>query len=97
MPEAAQPFSIPRVLGRFVLDSAAHVGRLSLMVVEMLRALREYRIWFPRAITEAWNIGVGSLFIVILIAGFAGAVTALQLGYQLQSKLPLYSRGTLRV
>ena len=28
--------------------------------------------------TEAWNIGVGSLFIVLLISGFAGAVTALQ-------------------
>jgi phospholipid/cholesterol/gamma-HCH transport system permease protein len=96
MPEA-QPFSLPRLLGRFVLESAAHVGRLSLLVVEMLRALGEWRIWFPRAITEAWNIGVGSLFIVILISGFAGAVTALQLGYQFQGNLPLYVVGTLVV
>ena len=40
--------------------------------------------------TEAWNIGVGSLFIVLLISGFAGAVTALQAGYQFTGTIPIY-------
>ncbi len=75
----------------------AHVGRISALVAELVRALPEWRIWLPRTFIEAWNIGVGSLFIVLLISGFAGAVTALQTGYQFQSSLPLYVVGTLVV
>jgi phospholipid/cholesterol/gamma-HCH transport system permease protein len=47
--------------------------------------------------TEAWNIGVGSLFIVLLISAFAGAVTALQAGYQFTGSIPYYVVGTLVV
>lgn len=87
----------PRLIGRLVLGSFAHVGRFSLLVVELGRGLAEWRIWLPRTMTEAYNIGVGSLFIVLLISGFAGGVTALQAGYQWQSSLPMYVLGTLIV
>jgi phospholipid/cholesterol/gamma-HCH transport system permease protein len=90
-------FPVTRWTGRLVIGAAAHVGRFSLMLVEMVRAFGEVRIWLPRALDEAWNIGVGSLFIVLLISGFAGAVTALQTGYQFQGSLPLYVVGTLVV
>lgn len=79
------------------MGALAHVGRISALIVELVRALPEWRIWLPRTFIEAWNIGVGSLFIVLLISGFAGAVTALQTGYQFQSSLPLYVVGTLVV
>ena len=46
---------------------------------------------------EAWNIGAGSLFIVLLISAFAGAVTALQAGYQFTGSIPYYVVGTLVV
>ena len=93
----APVLALPRFIGRLVIGSAAHVGRFSLMLVELGRGLAEVRIWVPRALEEAWNIGVGSLFIVLLISGFAGAVTALQTGYQFQGSLPLYVVGTLVV
>ena len=86
-----------RPLGRFVLGGLAHVGRLSLMVAEMIRGLGEWRVWLPRTITEAWNIGVGSLPIILLVAGFAGAVTALQTGYQFTGNIPYYVAGSLIV
>jgi phospholipid/cholesterol/gamma-HCH transport system permease protein len=88
---------LPRVLGRLILGGLAHVGRLSLLVAELFRGLTEWRIWVPRTFTEAANIGAGSLFIVLLIAGFAGAVTAFQAGYQWQTSLPVYVLGTLIV
>lgn len=94
MPARPIPF---RFVGRLVLDSLAHVGRLSLLVAEMGRGMAEWRIWVPRSVTEMKNIGVGSLFIVILISGFAGAVTAFQAGYQWQTSLPMYVLGTLIV
>lgn len=87
----------PQVVGRLVMGAFAHVGRFSLLVVELGRGLAEWRIWLPRTMTEAYNIGVGSLFIVLLISGFAGGVTALQAGYQWQSSLPMYVLGTLIV
>ena len=94
MQEATLAF--PHWVGRQVIASLGHVGRFSLMVAEILRGLAEVRIWLPRALTEAWNIGVGSLFIVLLISAFAGAVTALQAGYQFQGSLPMYVVGTLQ-
>ncbi|MGH7703195.1 MAG: MlaE family ABC transporter permease [Gemmatimonadales bacterium] len=93
----AAAYDIRRPLGRMVLGSLAHVGRLSLMVAELFRGLAEWRIWLPRTFIEAWNIGVGSLFIVLLVAGFAGAVTALQTGYQFTGNIPYYVIGTLIV
>jgi len=86
----AETLDLRRIVGRWTLNAASHVGRVSLMVLDMVRGLREYRIWVPRAFTEAWNIGVGSLFIVLLISGFAGAVTALQARYQFTGTIPIY-------
>jgi phospholipid/cholesterol/gamma-HCH transport system permease protein len=88
---------LPRFLGRLILGGLAHVGRLSLLLAELVRGLAEWRIWVPRTFTESANIGAGSLFIVLLIAGFAGAVTAFQAGYQWQTSLPVYVLGTLIV
>ena len=72
--EGGIPIGSALVIGG-VIASLGHVGRFSLMVAEILRGLVDVRIWLPRALTEAWNIGVGSLFIVLLISAFAGAVT----------------------
>jgi phospholipid/cholesterol/gamma-HCH transport system permease protein len=85
------------MIGQLVLTGLAHFGRFSMMVLEMIRGLPEWRIWMPRTITESYNIGVGSLPIVVVISAFAGAVTAFQAGYQWQSSLPVYVLGTLIV
>ena len=68
-----------------------------MLMAEFGRALAEWRIWLPRTMVEAWNIGAGSLFIVLLVSGFAGAVTALQTGYQFSGNIPYYVVGTLIV
>jgi len=81
--------------GRLVLDALAPVGRFSALMVDMARGLPEVRIWLPRTIDEAYKIGFGSLFIVLLIASFAGAVTALQAGYQFTGNIPIYVVGSL--
>ncbi len=93
----AATYDIRRPIGRAVLGALAHVGRLSLMIAELVRGLAEWRVWLPLTITEGWNIGVGSLPIILLVAGFAGAVTALQTGYQFSGNIPLYVAGSLIV
>jgi phospholipid/cholesterol/gamma-HCH transport system permease protein len=87
---ATEALALPRLVGRWFLDATAHVGRVSMLVVDLVRSLNEVRIWLPRMFTEAWNIGVGSLFIVLLISGFAGGVTALQARYQFTGTIPIY-------
>ncbi|MEP7325408.1 MAG: ABC transporter permease [Gemmatimonadota bacterium] len=95
MASAVEAF--PRFVGKFSLTVAGQVGRLTLMLVELVRGLAEVKIWFPRAMTEAWNIGVGSLFIVLLVSAFAGGVTALQAGYQFTGTIPVYFMGSVIV
>ena len=94
---ATATLDLRQVAGRFILNGTSQVGRFTYFVGETLRALPEVRIWWPRFIEEAWNIGVGSMFLVLLIAVFAGAVTALQAGYQFTGSLPYYIVGTLVV
>ncbi|MGD2135321.1 MAG: ABC transporter permease [Gemmatimonadales bacterium] len=88
---AEQPgFDLRRVVGRRALTVATHLGRFSYLAVEIVRGLREWRIWFPRAIEQSVHVGAGSLFIVLLTAAFAGGVTALQAGYQFTGNIPVY-------
>jgi phospholipid/cholesterol/gamma-HCH transport system permease protein len=87
---AAETLGIRRFVGRWSVNAASHVGRVAYLVLDLIRGLREWRIWLPRMMTEAWNIGVGSLFIVLLISGFAGAVTSLQARYQFTGTIPIY-------
>ena len=94
---ATATLDIRQVAGRYFLNGTSQMGRFAFFVGETLRALGEVRIWWPRLADEAWNIGVGSLFLVVLIAVFAGAVTALQAGYQFTGSLPFYIVGTLVV
>jgi ABC-type transporter Mla maintaining outer membrane lipid asymmetry permease subunit MlaE len=69
-----------RLVARWSLRSADHAGRFTFLLIDMLRGLAEWRVWFPRTLEQATAVGYGSLFIVLLVAGFAGAVTSLQTG-----------------
>jgi len=84
-----------RLVARSSLRSLDHVGRFSFLVVDLFRGLVEWRIWVVRTLEQAVAVGYGSLFIVLLVAGFAGAVTSLQTGYQFTGTLPLYYAGAV--
>src|SRR5216110_725783 len=84
-----------RLVARWSLRTADHAGRFSFLIVDMLRGLAEWRIWVPRTLDQATAVGYGSLFIVLLVSAFAGAVTSLQTGYQFTGTLPLYYAGAV--
>jgi phospholipid/cholesterol/gamma-HCH transport system permease protein len=97
MAARTQSFDLRESVGRSVLGGLSHSGRYSFFIADAIRGLPEVRIWWPRMLIEAWNIGIGSLLIVVLISAFAGAVTALQTGYQFTGSIPYYVVGTLVV
>jgi phospholipid/cholesterol/gamma-HCH transport system permease protein len=88
---------VRRLVGRYTLRATSHVGRVSYLVLELLRAVPEWKVWMPRAFDQAQAVGYGSLFIVGLTAGFAGAVTSLQTGYQFTANIPVYFAGGIIV
>ena len=93
MPALTAALDLRRYVGRWALHVAVHAGRFTIFILDLFRALPEWRVWVPRTIEQAVSIGYGSLFIVLVIAGFAGGVTALQAGYQFTGNLPLYIAG----
>ncbi len=84
-----------RLVARWSLRSADHTGRFTFLIADLLRGLVEWRIYVPRTLEQALAVGYGSLFIVLLVAAFAGAVTSLQTGYQFTGTLPLYYAGAV--
>lgn len=71
-----------------LVDLAAHVGRFALLLSDVGRALHDWRTWWPLLGAQAYEIGVRSLPIVLLISAFAGVVTALQTGHQFTGTVP---------
>src|SRR3954469_4689629 len=53
---ATEVLALPRLVGRWFLNATSHVGRVALMVADLVRSLNEVRIWLPRTLAEAWNI-----------------------------------------
>lgn len=64
-----------------------HFGQYLIFLRGMFSRPEKRRVYIDRIFTEMNNIGVGSLLIVVIIAVFQGAVTTLQIAYQLISPL----------
>ncbi|MGH7529564.1 MAG: MlaE family ABC transporter permease [Gemmatimonadales bacterium] len=93
MRPAAARLDLRRFVGRWSLHTAGHAGRFAFLLADLSRGFLEWRAWVPRTFQQTIAVGYGSLFIVLLVAGFAGAVTSLQTGYQFTGQLPLYVAG----
>ena len=97
MRQVTAALDLRRYVGRWSLRSAGHAGRLFFMLLDLGRGILEWRVWVPRTIEQTMSLGYGSLFIVLLVAGFAGAVTSLQTGYQFTGQVPIYIAGSVIV
>ncbi len=89
------PVQAAKIATQPVLDVLAQMGRFGMMLVELVRALPEWRAWLPRTFEQCEHVGYGSLFIVMLTAAFCGAVASLQAGYQFSGNIPVYLVGAV--
>lgn len=64
-----------------------HFGKYLIFLRSLFSKPEKLGIYAKRTMLEMYNIGIGSLVIVIIIAVFQGAVTTLQIAYQLISPL----------
>lgn len=60
-----------------------HFGKYLIFLSSMFSRPEKFKVYLKRTFVEMNNIGIGSLPIVAIIAVFQGAVTTLQIAYQL--------------
>lgn len=70
-------------------DALAEIGRVSLLIGEMLQLLVRRLPAFRLLVQQMNAIGVDSLWLVIVVSLFTGAVAAVQAAYQFTAVVPL--------
>ena len=63
------------------------LGRYLLMLKGMFSKPENMRVYWKEFMHQCSEIGIGSLFIVVIISFFMGAVSAVQTAYQLVSPI----------
>ncbi len=82
-------------LGKRVLWALTNIGDFGTMMIEVVRNLPKIRVYWGLMIKQMIEIGIRSMPIVLIIAFFAGLVTAVQTGYQFQGYVPAYLVGSV--
>lgn len=70
-----------------MLKFLTHLGRYMIMLREMVSKPENTRVYWKEFVHQCYEIGIGSLGIVVIISIFLGAVTTVQTAYQLISPL----------
>jgi phospholipid/cholesterol/gamma-HCH transport system permease protein len=84
-----------RFVRRRAFDWVAEVGRVTLMLRDVVRFLVPGLRSFGRLVQQMNAIGVGSLWLVVVVSLFTGAVAAVQANYQFTSVVPMRYLGSV--
>src|SRR5438552_3701932 len=84
-----------RYVRRRVFDWVAGVGRVTLLLGDVGRYLTPGLRSFGLVVRQMDAIGVGSLWLVVVVSVFTGAVAAVQAAYQFSSVVPLKYIGSV--
>lgn len=98
-PDADRPLPWPAAaverLGARTRGALVALGEGTRFVAAVLAAGRDVGTWRPHLTTQMRALGVASLPLALLIAGFTGLVLALLASYAFTRAVPLYFVGTL--
>ncbi|TMQ73868.1 MAG: ABC transporter permease [Candidatus Eisenbacteria bacterium] len=84
-----------RFVRRRAFDWVAEVGRVTLMLRDVVRFLIPGLRSFGRLVQQMNAIGVGSLWLVVVVSLFTGAVAAVQAAYQFTAVVPMRYLGSV--
>jgi phospholipid/cholesterol/gamma-HCH transport system permease protein len=94
----ARPVIVLRLfgaIGRLILVQLEHLGGVTLMLVQVPRALPSAPRYLSEIIHQMWSVGVSSMGLVTLTSLFVGAVTTVQARYQFTNLVPDLFLGTV--
>ena len=83
------------LLGERIGDGFGEIGRVTLLVADMLRVLGRKLPSLRLLIQQMQAIGVDSLWLVIVVSIFTGAVAAVQAAYQFSNVVPMRYIGSV--
>jgi phospholipid/cholesterol/gamma-HCH transport system permease protein len=79
-----------------MLTLIGHLGRYLEFLGSLFRNREKFSVYISRIVDECILIGIDSIFIVVIVSSFIGAVTAVQTAYNLVSPLiPSYVIGLI--
>jgi len=84
-----------RYVRRRVFDWVAGVGRVTLLLGDVGRYLAPGLSSFGLVVRQMGAVGVGSLWLVVVVSVFTGAVAAVQAAYQFSTVVPLKYIGSV--
>jgi len=84
-----------RYVRRRVFDWVAGVGRVAMLLGDAIRFLAPGLRSFGLVVRQMSAIGVGSLWLVVVVSVFTGAVAAVQAAYQFSTVVPLKYIGSV--
>jgi phospholipid/cholesterol/gamma-HCH transport system permease protein len=92
---ARLPFEILASLGHIGQTVARHAGLMALLLAGIVRSLVRGKVSARTCVTQAFDMGVESVPLVLVIAILSGVVTSQQGGYQFTGQVPLYVVGSV--
>jgi phospholipid/cholesterol/gamma-HCH transport system permease protein len=79
-----------------MISLIGHLGRYITFMGNLFRNREKFNVYVNRVVDECILIGIDSIFIVVIVSSFIGAVTAEQTAYNLVSPLiPTYIIGLM--
>ena len=84
-----------RYIRRRTFDWIAEVGRVTMLLGDLVRFLAPGLRSFRLVVQQMGSIGVGSLWLVVVVSLFTGAVAAVQAAYQFSTVVPLKYLGAV--
>src|SRR5437016_5491922 len=84
-----------QIVGKSVIDAVAEVGRITIMVRDMVKSVIGRPPSTRLLVDQMGTIGVGSLGLVTIVSLFTGGVAAVQAAYQFQNVVPMRFLGAV--
>lgn len=81
--------------GRGVVVMLHHAAQSTLLAGHIIVAMARPRRYYRATLTQALDMGIGSIPVVVLVAALSGAVTSQQSGYQFTGTVPIWVIGSV--
>lgn len=82
-------------IGGGVLGTLRHTAAVATLAGHTLQGMARPRRYFRLMIAQAYDIGIGSIPVVVVVAVLSGGVTSQQTGYQFTGSVPIWIIGSV--
>lgn len=86
---------IPAAVGASLFKVLHHSAGLTILGAQMVVAAAYPRRYYRALVSQAYDMGIRSIPVVVVVAALSGAVTSQQSGYQFTGSVPIWVIGSI--